>query len=98
MRKEDGYIGARVTSIWRPGEKDSDTVGTIIDNTCRHEEYDFLVEFDDDIGGHDGLGWGNHQGKHGHCLWCRAGSLTLIEKEADYTDIEISFSFENLTE
>lgn len=92
MRKEDGYIGARVADEY------SGTVGTIIDNMCRHEEYDFLVEFDDNIGGHDGFDWGNHRGKYGHYFWCRAVNLTLIEEDADYTDIEISLSFENLTE
>lgn len=96
MRKEDGYIGARVVVGNIDTRKNVD--GTIIDDACIHEEYDFLVEFDDYIAGHNGLGWGKSPGKSGHCLWFRAGDLTMIEEEADCVDIEISLSFEDLTE
>jgi hypothetical protein len=90
MRKEDGYIGARVIR--------GSAVGTIIDDICNKspEIYDFLVEFDDYVGGHDGYDWGNHNGKWGHCIWYKAGSLVLLEEEPHYADIEISLSLEEL--
>lgn len=93
MRKEDGYIGARVV-VGDVGER-RNAVGTIIDDACRLD-YDFLVEFDEHIGGHDGFDWGAHRGKPGHCLWYKASCLSLLEEEPHYADIEISLSLEEL--
>ena len=97
MRKEDGYIGARVVVDYVAG-RSKGGVGTIIDDICKKmpESYDFLVEFDDNIGAHDGYGWGNHNGKWGHCIWYKASRLTLLEEEPHCTDIEISLRLEEL--
>ena len=94
MRKEDGYIGARV--VVEGGGKNP--VGTIIDDICKKNPdiYDFLVEFDDNVGAHNGYDWGNHNGKWGHCIWYKASRLTLLEEEPHYADIKISLSLEEL--
>lgn len=96
MRKEDGYIGARVV-VKNVGER-KNVAGTIIDDICKQspEMFDFLVEFDDDVGAHDGYGWGNHNGKWGHCIWYKASHLVLLEEEPHYADIKISLSLEEL--
>lgn len=89
MRKEDGCIGMRVTTR-RHG------AGTIIDVSCRMD-YDFLVEFDENVGGHDGFDWGSHKGKYGYCYWCYAKECDELEEDPG-VDIKISLSFEELTE
>lgn len=96
MRKKDGYIGARVVVDYVNGRRNA--AGTIIDDMCKKmpETYDFLVEFDDNVGAHDGYGWGYHNGKWGHCIWYKASSLTLLEEEPHCADIEISLSLEEL--
>lgn len=96
MRKEDGYIGARVVVNYVSGR--ANVVGTIIDDECKVPyAYDFLVEFDENVGGHSGLEWGKHAGRPGHCYWFYAKHCEL-EEDASYCDIEISLSFANLTE
>lgn len=95
MRKEDGYIGARVVVENVGGKRE--VSGTIIDDACRMD-YDFLVEFDEYVGGHNGFDWGAHTGKHGHCFWVLASECDELGEEVSYSDIEISLSFENLTE
>ena len=95
MRKEDGYIGARVVVENVNGRKN--VAGTIIDDAYKqYYDYDFLVEFDEHVGGHDGFDWGNHNGKWGHCIWYKASRLTLLEEEPHCADIEISLSLEEL--
>lgn len=89
MRKEDGYIGMRVIS-------DRYGTGTIIDVGCK-VDYDFLVEFDKNINGHDGCGWGRHRGRYGHCDWFYAEDCDELEEDPG-VDIKISLSFEELTE
>lgn len=93
MRKEDGYIGARV--VVDNVVRGRSVSGTIVDDACRMD-YDFLVEFDEYIGGHDGFDWGAHKGKYGHCLWYKASHLALLEEEPHCADIEISLSLEEL--
>lgn len=90
MRKEDGYIGMRVTNHHYGA-------GTIIDVSCRMD-YDFLVEFDKNINGHDGFDWGRNRGRYGHCYWFYAEDCDELEEEAPGVDIKISLSFEELTE
>lgn len=97
MRKEDGYIGARVVVESIDGRKN--VAGTIIDDACKpYYGYDFLVEFDEHINGHDGFDWGEHTGKAGHCYWMHASECHEMGEEVSYSDIEISLSFENLIE
>lgn len=51
--------------------------GTIIGRN-RMEPYDYLVEFDNDVGGHDGFGIGICNGKDGHCWYVNENELDLI--------------------
>ena len=89
MRKEDGYIGMRVTARHYGA-------GTIIDINCKMD-YDFLVEFDKNVNGHDGFDWGRHRGQYGHCYWFYAKDCDELEEDPG-VDIKISLSFEELTE
>lgn len=68
MDKRDLYVGMRVVgTVVNPTF--SDKYGIVIDVECQNHSYDALVEFDDDVNGHDGLGWGLVRGKPGHCYW-----------------------------
>lgn len=53
-----------------------------------------LVEFDENVHGHDGGGIGETKGRYGHCWWGNAdGSLRALEEEISY---EIKYSFDDL--
>ena len=53
-----------------------------------------LVEFDDNMGGHDGLGKGSASGRHGHCWYVPADDLEVVN---DYQiPDKISIPFEEL--
>ena len=39
-----------------------------------------LVEFDENIGGHDGNASG-YKGKNGHCWWVRLGDLEVVQNK-----------------
>lgn len=51
--------------------------GTIIDRH-RIEPYDYLVEFDNDVGGHDGFGIAICNGKAGHCWYVNENDLDFV--------------------
>ena len=80
MNKEDIYEGMRVFVVNTKPSKD--IAGTVIDISCKQANYDCLVEFDEDVGGHDGLGWGSCAGKDGHCVWYDAKDLEEIQEDA----------------
>ncbi len=80
-KKSELYVGAYVTcrSIADP-DRFNNKWGTIIDLDCTSEhDFDCLVEFDEYVQGHDGLGWGTVIGKKGHCYWFRAGEIDLVD-------------------
>ena len=56
-----------------------DQYGTIIGN---HESSsdEYLIEFDNDIGGHDGYEFGTRKGKDRHCWYVYADNLVLINR------------------
>jgi len=59
-------IGDRVTCKISVGEKVmANQKGTIID---RNADWGICIEFDNDVGGHDGM-FGDTNGKQGHCWW-----------------------------
>ena len=51
--------------------------GTIIGRNGM-EPYDYLVEFDNDVGGHDGYERATCNGKDGHCWYVYENELDLI--------------------
>ena len=51
--------------------------GVIIGHLCDNPEM-LLVEFDNPLDGHDGLGKSNVVGKDGHCLFSRGSQLQLV--------------------
>ena len=70
------YIGMRVVGASGAPTKFEHIAGTIIDTDCGGRGFAALVEFDEYIDGHDGLGWGEASGKMGHCYW-------VLDKEID---------------
>lgn len=79
MKKRQFRVGDRVRAIDMVGElKVKDACGEIILIDTAGKPY--LVEFDSDIGGHNG----NTElinGKRGHCWWCTENELKLEEKK-----------------
>ena len=51
--------------------------GTIIVRN-RMESYNYLVEFDNDVGGHDGFGTTICNGKSGHCWYVNENELDFV--------------------
>ena len=83
MNKNELYVGMRVEII--AGfhiERFKDEPGTIIDLTDKNGSFDCLVEFDSDVGGHNGLGWGDVEGEKGHCYWFMANEVVAIKDES----------------
>lgn len=76
MEKDELYLGMRV-EITDDSSLLYGKSGTIIDLECNHP-YDCLVEFDEYVHGHSGLGWGTIEGKDGHCYWFGADDVTEI--------------------
>jgi hypothetical protein len=91
-KKEDSpmrfKVGDRVKAIEEVDCKDEiiNELGTIIfvkETSCNP----YLVEFDNEIGGHDG----DKRGKFGHCWWCNEDALTLSHAEP-ITPIQINLT------
>lgn len=89
MNKNELYIGMRVkTCTGFHIERFEDEPGTIICLRDKTEGFDCLVEFDNDVGGHDGLSWGDVKGKEKHCYWFKANEIVAIEDEPAMIDLE----------
>lgn len=74
--KSELYVGMDV--IYRGEDiRFENKLGTIIDLECSRN-YDCLVEFDEDVNGHDGLGWGKVSGKQRHCYWFHAQEIEEV--------------------
>jgi hypothetical protein len=76
-------VGDRVEAV-RPCDRRDDVegkVGTVKDIIeCKTP---ILVEFDEDVKGHDGLPHHEghtYEGKKGHCWWCERENLELVEQ------------------
>lgn len=94
MKKEDLYVGMRVRDICST-HCVYDMPGTIISTECLEATYDCLVEFDEDVQGHSGLGWGTVEGRHGHCFWLDAEQLEEL-KEAPLTPETYNIDYDSL--
>ena len=83
----------RVLVSNRGDERFKDIPGTIIDLNSRGHSFDCLVEFDEYVHGHAGLGWGTVEGKDGHCYWFYFGNLEEIDvpEETPLEDCHISY-------
>ena len=84
LNKDELYVGMRVEVL--AGfhiERFEGEPGTIIELTDKSGNFDCLVEFDSDVGGHDGLHWGDVEGKKGHCYWFMANEVVAIKDESD---------------
>lgn len=84
MEKDEIYVGMRVVYCGTLSRFE-DEIGTIIDSGVAG--YDCLVEFDNNVDGHDGLGWSAVSGKYGHCYWFDAADFEQIIDVAE-TSIE----------
>lgn len=84
MNKENLYVGmrVRVKSDYNHVVNNmliANYVGTVIDVDCKWPgNFDALVEFDNCINGHNGLGWGRVTGLNGHCYWAHACVLEQV--------------------
>lgn len=89
MNTNELYIGMRITTRANFDiERFEDEPGTIICLSNKNGDYDCLVEFDNHVGGHDGLNWGNVKGEEGHCYWFKANEIVAIEDEPAMIDLE----------
>lgn len=83
-------IGDRVVVVTAPRTRINVNIGdkgTVID--VRPCNGSVLVQFDKDIGGHDGNGRGSVVGKSGHCWWLDKDpwlSKEQVKSELDYLD------------
>ena len=86
-------IGDRVIVVEAPNTRinvNNGDKGIVID--VRPGTGDVLVQFDKDIGGHDGNGRGSVVGKSGHCWWLYRDpwlSKGQVKSEIDYLDFLI---------
>lgn len=72
-------VGDRVTSCHNIGKSGkTGQIGTII----KVAREDYCIQFDEDIGGHDGQD-GMGTGKPGHCWWLFAPGFNLIPNDWD---------------
>ena len=98
MKKKDLYVGMRVYAATDRGAYCDGIPGTIIDTGCRLSSYDCLVEFDEFVNGHSGLGWGTVEGKKGYCYWFNAEHVEEIVDEVRMDDAvtDCNISYEDL--
>ena len=66
-------------------------VGTIIGFLCNREDDLPLVEFDADVGGHDGVGQCEASGEYGRCWFVPRASVEVIFDEINPDNLTISF-------
>ena len=73
------HIGDRVKALINVGcaLNTKGEVGTVI---CIEPESSMLVEFDNNIAGHDGFGVCEVSGKHGHCWFVKPCDLQLVSE------------------
>ena len=96
MKREELYVGMRVRiNQWHEvnGININGYVGTVIDLTAFRitaPHYEALVEFDDNINGHNGLNWGAVAGKDGHCFWTYAWCLEPVIENTEPEHLNIS--------
>lgn len=69
----------------------ADKFGTIIGFVCDQKYNDPLVEFDENINGHDGLGKCSVSGKHEHCWFVPRSCIELIVDDVIPERLPISF-------
>ena len=73
------------------------TLGTIIDLECSRDPYDCLVEFDEDVNGHSGLGWGKVVGEPKRCYWfCAQEIEEVILNSIPAEEMGAALSFDEL--
>lgn len=94
--KSELYVGMNV--IYRgDASRFQNTLGTIIDLECSVEPWDCLVEFDEDVNGHSGLGWGKVSGKPKHCYWfCAYEIEEVILNSIPAEEMGAALSFDEL--
>ena len=80
--KKGNRIVWKVIEKYYPGELTSEKKsvfrGIVIDVENTGLDYPrYLIEFEDHIDGHDGIG----QGKQGHCWWCDEDEIVIDKRE-----------------
>lgn len=95
MNNDELYIGMRVIAHVGLQKVDGQR-GTIIDLHSRMNSWDCLVEFDEHVGGHSGLGWGKVSGEEGHCYWCMASQLEEVVDDVVINTEACSISYDEL--
>lgn len=90
------FIGDRVMYKGRDYEKriSPSNHGTVIGWFDHNGDQYVLVEFDDNMGGHDGLGKSSASGRYGHCWYVPADDLEVVN-DCQIPD-KISIPFEEL--
>lgn len=96
--KSELYVGMNV--IYRGHDSRFwNTLGTIIDLECSQSpcSFDCLVEFDEDVNGHSGLGWGKVSGKPNRCYWFYAQDIEeVILDSIPAVEMGAALSFDEL--
>lgn len=97
MNKKDLYVGMRVCAAVSSGAYTHNVPGTVIDVQCYMSGFDCLVEFDEFVHGHTGLGWGTVEGKEGHCYWFPARRVKeIVEEIEDNCVANYNMSYDDL--
>ena len=93
MGVEDCYIGQRVVCVSEFSENALcvGVQGVIRDIDC---DYSVLVEFDEDVQGHDGYRGPGHKYKDGHCWWGPPTDLEPVNVTIE--EFEIKYTFDDL--
>ena len=91
MRKANFFVGDRVKYVGFHGNMKG-KIGTIVETELADRGY--LVEFDDNIGGHDGNTRTTY--KNGHCWWVESNHIVKVNPK-NKTKIVISSDGEKYT-